>query len=173
MNPAVAPLAAILDLNTDLLLNCLDGLSEAEARHRLPGGGNSLAFLIAHLTDTRHFLATRLKRPLANPLTPMLADARGIDDIRAWPPVDELRAAWRAISDHLAAVLPSLTDEELGEPNVHRFPMGDSTRLGMLAFLTQHDSYHVGQAAFLRRQVGKPAMAYIRGMKAGTATGPG
>jgi len=32
MNPAVAPLAAILDPNTDLLLNCLDGLSEAEAR---------------------------------------------------------------------------------------------------------------------------------------------
>jgi uncharacterized damage-inducible protein DinB len=168
MNPTVAPLAAILDLNTDLLLNCLDGLSEAETRHRLPGGGNSLAFLSAHLTDTRHFLATRLKRPLPNPLTPLLADARSIDDIRGWPPIDELRAAWRAISDHLAAELPLLTDEELGEPNVHRFPMGDSTRLGLIAFLTQHDSYHVGQAAFLRRQIGKPAMAYTRGSKSET-----
>lgn len=78
MNPAVAPLAAILDLNTDLLLNCLDGLSEAETQHRLQGGGNSLAFLIAHLTDTRHFLATRLKRPLPNRLTSLLADARSI-----------------------------------------------------------------------------------------------
>jgi len=169
MNPAVAPLAAILDLNTDLLLNCLDGLSEAEVQHRLHGGGNSLAFLIAHLTDTRHFLATRLKRPLANPLTPLLADARGIDDIRAWPPIDELRAHWRAISDHLATVLPSLTDQELAEPNVHRFPISDSTRLGLVTFLVQHDSYHVGQAAFLRRQIGKPAMAYVRGLKAGAS----
>ena len=171
MNPALAPLAAILDLNTDLLLNCLDGLSEAEAQHRLQGGGNSLAFLIAHLTDTRHFMATRLKRPLANPLTPLLADARSIDDIRDWPPIDELRSAWRAISDHLAAVLPSLTHEELGEPNVHRFPMGDSTRLGLIAFLTQHDSYHVGQAAFLRRQIGKPAMVYTRGARSGARPG--
>jgi uncharacterized damage-inducible protein DinB len=163
MNPAVAPLAAILELNTDLLLNCLDGLSEEEVQHRLQGSGNSLAFLIAHLTDTRHFLAGRLKRPLPNPLAPLLADARGIDDIRGWPPIEELRSAWRAISAHLAATLPALTDEELNEPNVHRFPMADSTRLSLLAFLTQHDSYHVGQAGFLRRQMGKPAMAYTRG----------
>jgi uncharacterized damage-inducible protein DinB len=171
MNPAVAPLAAILDLNTDLLLNCLDGLSEAETLHRLQGGGNSLAFLIAHLTDTRHFLATRLKRPLPNPLTPLLADARSIDDIRGWPPIDELRAAWRAISDHLATALPSLTAEELSVPNVHRFPMPDSTRLSLIVFLAQHDSYHVGQAAFLRRQIGKPAMTYTRGPRLGTPAG--
>jgi uncharacterized damage-inducible protein DinB len=165
MNRSVAPLAAILDLNTDLLLNCLDGLTDEEVRHRLAGGGNSLAFLIAHLTDTRHFLASRLKHPLPNPLTPLLADARSIDDIRGWPPVDELRRAWRTISDHLSEVLPSLIEEELSEPNVHRFPMSDSTRLGMIAFLTQHDSYHVGQAAFLRRQIGKPAMTYSRTAK--------
>jgi uncharacterized damage-inducible protein DinB len=171
MNPAVAPLAAILDLNTDLLLNCLEGVSESEAQRRLQGGGNSPAFLIAHLTDTRHFMATRLKRPLANPLTSLLADARGIDDIRGWPPLDDLQAAWRAISDHLATVLPALTAEELSEPNVHRFPMGDSSRLGFIAFLTQHDSYHVGQAAFLRRQIGKSAMAYTRGSRPGSAAG--
>lgn len=140
MNPSVAPLAAILDLNTDLLLNCLDGLSDEEVRHRLAGGGNSLAFLIAHLTDSRHFLATRLKHPLPNPLAPLLADAGGIDDIHGWPPVDDLRRAWRAISSHLAGALPTLTVEELSEANV-------------------------GQAAFLRRQIGRPAMAYTRTAK--------
>ena len=171
MHPAVAPLAAILDLNTDLLLNCLEGLSEEEAQHRLHGGGNSLAFLIAHLADTRHFMASRLKHPLPNPLTPLLADARSIDDIRGWPPIEELRAAWRAISKHLGVVLPALTAEELSDPNVHRFPLSDSSRLGFIAFLTQHDSYHVGQAAFLRRQLGKQAMTYTRG--AGTAVSPG
>jgi len=33
----------------------------------------------------------------------------------------------------------------------------------MLTFLVQHDSYHVGQMAFLRRQLGKSAMTYRRG----------
>jgi hypothetical protein len=40
MDSQVAPLAAILDLNTDLLLNCLADLSDAEARQRLAEGGN-------------------------------------------------------------------------------------------------------------------------------------
>ena len=36
--------------------------------------------------------------------------------------------------------------------------------LALIAFLMQHDSYHIGQVAFLRRQLGKPAMVYTRGV---------
>ena len=32
MHPSIAPLAAIYDLNTDLHLNCLDGVNDEEAR---------------------------------------------------------------------------------------------------------------------------------------------
>jgi hypothetical protein len=103
MDPQAAPLHAILELNTDLLLNGLDGLSEEEALQRLEGGGNTIAFLATHLRRS----------------------------------------------------------------NVHRFPLGDSTELGLMAFLVQHDSYHIGQLGFLRRQLGKPAMAYTRGTRDG------
>jgi uncharacterized damage-inducible protein DinB len=163
MHPSVAPLAAIFDLNTDLLVNCLDGVSDEEARRRLAGGGNSIAFLAAHVTDTRHFLTARLGRPLPNPLSPYLADARTIDDIQAWPPLEQIRDAWLAVADHLAATLEGLGPDALARENVHRFPIADSTALGFIAFLAQHDSYHVGQTAFLRRQIGREAMAYTRG----------
>lgn len=162
MHPTIAPLASIYDLNTDLLVNCLDGLTDAEARHRLAGGGNSIAFLAAHLADTRHFIAARLGRPLANPLTRYLADARTIDEIETLPPLDQIRDAWLAVAAHLASVLEGLTPEMLAREQIHRFPLADTTAVGFLAFLAQHDSYHVGQAAFLRRQLGKPAMAYTR-----------
>lgn len=167
MEPQVAPLHAILELNTDLLLNCLDGLSDEEARQRLAGGGNSVAFLAAHLTDTRHFLAHRLGHPLANPLSRYLAEASSIDDIVEWPSLAEQREWWRAASRHLCEVVAARTAEELGRANAHRFPLGDSSELGMIAFLVQHDSYHVGQVAFLRRQLGKPGMTYARGARAG------
>jgi uncharacterized damage-inducible protein DinB len=163
MEPPLAPLAAILDLNTDLLLNTLDGLRDGDARTRLPGGGNSLAFLAAHLTDTRHFLADRLGHPLANPVAPYLADARTIDDITAWPSLEELRAAWCAVSAHLQSVLAGMRAADLNQANADRFPLADGTQLGMIAFLVQHDSYHLGQMAFLRRQLGKTAMSYRRG----------
>jgi uncharacterized damage-inducible protein DinB len=163
MEPQVAPLRAILELNTDLLLNCLDGLSDEEAVQRLEGGGNTLAFLAAHLTDTRHFLANRLGHPLANPLSRYLAEASSIEDIVEWPTLAEQREWWRVVSRHLCDVVGGRTAEELSRPNVHRFPMRDATELGLIAFLVQHDSYHVGQMGFLRRQLGKPAMTYARG----------
>ena len=162
MDPRVAPLAAVFDLNTDLLLNCLDGLSQPEARRRLDGGGNSVIFLAAHLADTRHFLLGRLGHPLANPLSRYLADAQSIEDIGEWPTLDEVRRAWLAASTQLAEVLDRLDAETIEKPGAHRFPVPDTTALGMLAFLAQHDSYHVGQAAFIRRQLGKPAMTYTR-----------
>ena len=162
MEPQVAPLAALYDLNTDLLLNCLDGLSDAEAQRRLEAGGNSITFLAGHLTDTRHFLVARLGHTLANPLAHYLADVRSIDDITEWPTLDEIRSAWLAVSTHLQTVLAELTADELAAPNVHRFPLGDSSRLGLVAYLVQHDSYHLGQIGFIRRQLGKPPMSYVR-----------
>lgn len=162
MEPLVVPLHAILELNTDLLLNCLDGLTDEEAQRRLSGGGNSVAFLAAHLTDTRHFLARRLGHPLANPLSRYLAEASSIDQVVEWPTLEEQGEWWGMVSRHLCDVIAARTAEQLRRPDVHRFPVGDTTELGMIAFLVQHDSYHLGQVAFLRRQLGRPAMAYTR-----------
>jgi uncharacterized damage-inducible protein DinB len=64
-----------------------------------------------------------------------------------------------------------LDAETIERPGAHRFPVPDPTPLGMLAFLAQHDSYHVGQVAFLRRQLGKPAMSYARGARSGSPAG--
>ncbi len=171
MEDRVAPLAAIFELNTDLLLNCLEGVSDAEAQQCLAGGGNSIAFLAAHLTDTRHFLVKRLGNPLPNPLTRYLADAQGIADIREWPALSEIRAGWLAVSAHLQATLGKLTAGDLSQSDIHRFPVSDTTKVGMITFLAQHDSYHVGQMGFLRRQLGKPAMTYGRGAQSATAAG--
>ena len=165
MDARLTALVTILDLNTDLLVNTLDGLTDSEAQHRLTGGGNSIAFLATHLTDSRHFLASRLGNSLPNPLARYLADAKSIEEIRSWATLEEVRAAWVAVSAHLLGVLESLGPEELDRPQAHRFPCSDTTALGMIAFLTQHDSYHIGQAAFIRRQLGKPAMTYTRGSR--------
>ena len=162
MEPAVQPLSAIFDLNTDLLRNCCEGLSDADANRRLADGGNSVAFLAAHLTDARHVLAARLGAPLANPLSPILDIASGIDDIAALPPLAEILEAWEAIAVHLSGVLDRLTADELARDLPHRFPIAGQTPLGVIAFLVQHDSYHVGQLAFLRRQLGRGGMSYAR-----------
>src|SRR3954463_15691268 len=108
MDPRVAPLAGIFDLNTDLLLNCLDGLSQDEAQRRLDGGGNSIIFLAAHLADTRNLLLGVLGHPPTNPLSRCLADAQSIEDICEYPTLEEVRRAWLAVSVPLAEALCDL-----------------------------------------------------------------
>jgi uncharacterized damage-inducible protein DinB len=73
------------------------------------------------------------------------------------------------VSTHLQAVLGRLSAAELVEPTAQRFLAEDTTRLGMVAFLVQHDSYHLGQIGFIRRQLGKPPMSYARRPRAAAA----
>ena len=167
MDERVEPLAAIFDLNTDLLTNCVLNLSDSQANERLPGGGNSIAFLVAHLADARHFLAEMLDAPLPNPIGAVLADVQTIEDVKAMPPLTELLDAWRRISTHLSLALRRATATQLDAASKHDFPIAGNTVRDAVAFLAQHDSYHLGQISFVRRQLGLPAMVYDRPSRGG------
>ena len=65
-----------------------------------------------------------------------------------------------AVSSAIDARLEEITAEELSAPSERGFPGVERTRLGVLTFLVQHDSYHVGQLALLRKPAGLPAMSY-------------
>jgi len=166
MEPQLAPLASILKLNTRLVENCLAGLSDSQALTRPPAGGNHAAFLLAHLTDSRYLLLALLGGPGgSNPLSSFLDRARSVDDVSELPPLDDLLRFWRDVSAALLSQCAAATGEQLAAPSAQRFPVDDATVLGAVAFLTQHDSYHLGQLAALRRALGFQAMRY--GARAG------
>lgn len=168
MDPRVFPVAEIFRLNTWLFHNCLEGLTEAQGRARPDAGTNSAAFVAAHVCESRVAIAGWLGATVENPWAAALKDAKGIDDVAELPALADVRATWDAASAAIAARLEAATAEQLDAPGPHRFPVGGATLLGALAFLAQHDSYHVGQLALLRRQQGLPAMSYRR-QEAGTA----
>ena len=162
MDPRVQPLVAILRLNTRLVLNCLDGLTDETARARHGEGVNSALFIAAHVADSRFFILRTLGATLENPLSPYLDQAKTIDDVAEWPSLDVVREAWSAVSDAIETVLDTADPQDLDAPIDTSFPGVDRTRLGALTFLVQHDSYHLGQLALLRKPAGLPAMSYRR-----------
>ena len=125
MDPRVVPLAMILQLNTRLFRNCLDGLTEEQASLRPSDTTNSAVFVAAHLADSRFFLLCALGAERPTPLARYLDGRRSIDEVDQNPPLDVIATAW-----------------------------------GVLTFLVQHDGYHVGQLALLRKYAGLPAMKY-------------
>lgn len=155
----VAPLSEILNLNTSLFFNSLKHVDDSLAQTRLGGVGNNMAFIALHLLDARCYMARYVGLDYTHPFEG-LEEVNSIADMREYPPVQGMLDSWRAVSAQLMEGLPEVTEEYLGQKSSVEFPVDDSTVLGGLAFLLQHESFHIGQLAFLRRQLGLDPMAY-------------
>lgn len=152
--------AGVVRLNTRLFINCLDGVSEAHAVRRPNERTNNLAFIGCHLVDSRHFLATQLGLEALNPFAERLAAIERIEQMPGFPTLTEIRSAWASIAPVLEECVAGLTATELRVPARASFPVDDPSTAGMIAFLIQHESYHIGQMALVRKFLGYPAMKY-------------
>jgi len=74
--------------------------------------------------------------------------------------MSRIRNAWDQVSRDLEACMNDLDLDDITAPSHHRFPVDDSSMGGAIAFLVQHESYHIGQMALLRKFLGYPAMTY-------------
>ena len=160
MNAMVAPLHAVLELNTRLLPNCVRDVDEAEALRRLEGPTNNMAFLAAHVLDARVYLATYLGLEMESPLPREMQEARSLDEVSELPSLEGTLASWEEVWEALDGRLRAVREEDLLAWSPRSFPVEDPTVRGGVAFLVQHESYHIGQLALLRRAFGYEAMEY-------------
>ena len=162
MDPRVAPLAETLRLNSRLFRNCLASLSDELARQRPAGKGpvNCAAFVAAHLVDSRYYLLSLLGDATPSPLTGATGGFNDIANVTSYPTLTEIQAAWTSAGEALARQLDAATAAQLDTAVDPGFPIETQTLLGVLVFLVQHESYHLGQLGLLRKHAGLPAMAY-------------
>ena len=133
----------------------LHGLEAADASRRPPGSAHSIWELVLHMTAWTNEVRSRLDG--TPPREPPEGD---------WPaPAGEGELAWadalaRLERAHLALIarIEQVPDDELhrvvGEERDPALGTG-VTVAGMLVGIAQHDAYHTGQVALLRRALGK------------------
>ena len=160
MDSRIAPLAEMLKMNTRLYRNCLAGLTDEKARVRPTGATNSAAFVAAHLVDSRYYLLSSLGSKETSPLKGAKGGFNKIDDVESYPPLAEIQKAWTAAGKALAERFDAMQAADLDAPLDPGFPIDNQTLLGLLTFLTQHESYHLGQLGLLRKYVGLAGMSY-------------
>ena len=159
MQPELRALVEILNLNTRLFHNCLEGLDDGTATRRPNHDTNNIAFIAVHLADARYALARYLGHETQSPF-PELAAVRSINEMAIFSKLKDIEAGWSAISPVLSDLLATVSEDQLGLPSSMRFPVEDSTTLGGIAFLLQHESFHLGQLALLRKYFGCGPMKY-------------
>ncbi|MBK8006832.1 MAG: DinB family protein [Gemmatimonadetes bacterium] len=123
MDPRVASLAAITRLNGRLFHHCLDGLSDEAAQERPGPQVNNIAFVAAHLVDSRHYMLALLGDARANPLPAPEGGFNDISKVTRYPTLAEVRAAWDAAGQALEARFGAATAAQLAAPQGEGWPI--------------------------------------------------
>jgi hypothetical protein len=132
------------------VLELLDGVTFDQARARPIPGGHTIWELVLHLGGAYRLVLRRLR-----------GDATQLSPEEDWPPVPEATAEnWRAAIHGLRALNEQVRRAVIGfdagrldQPLVAAVPYSAYTQL---IGLTQHDLYHAGQIALLKRAIAGP-----------------
>jgi uncharacterized damage-inducible protein DinB len=129
------------------VLELLEGVTAAQAARRPIPGAHTIGELVRHMTTWKTVVSRRLEGE-------SFLDVRPEVD---WPPIptgDEGDGGWKAAlaglrqaHDDLVKRVAELRDEALDQPPAP----GTSSRYVLLHGVIQHDLYHGGQIALLRK----------------------
>lgn len=159
MLDAIRPIALQLEVTGGQLEKALEDIGEAAWEMRLgEEPTNHAAFIALHMLDARCFLIRALGADVRHGFEALTDQARRLEDVAEYPSPAEILGAWKRVSGELVPTLAAVTAEELAGPSPHRFPVDDETMLGLLAFLAQHEAYHMGQLGIIRRAHGRSGL---------------
>jgi uncharacterized damage-inducible protein DinB len=160
MQESLKPLALQFELNTRLFLRAIGDIPPDLWEKRPEGRANHAAFLALHLLDARCFILRLLGNPMTHGFEEVGKDATHLEDISDYPPPQGIADSWKRVSEDLMASVEAVGPEQLSGPAPHEFPVTDGSVFGAIAFLAQHEAYHIGQLAMVRRAVGLSPSTY-------------
>ncbi len=153
----VAPIAMIFSVNEGLLFGSLDGLSNAELWRPLTDRNNAILWIAGHVVEARASILQLLGEPFDTGWGGLFDRGATVGEAERYPSGDVIRRVMGDVGPRLLARLASLDDEYLARPATMQLP-GAQTLADQLAFFALHDSYHIGQMAYVRKALGYPGL---------------
>lgn len=155
MNDLIRPVADTFAFNTGMVSLGLSDLPTHDAiRRSQEGRGNSVAFLVGHISSSRYGLLKMIGAAHANPFAEQFGAGVGCQSGAAYPSVSELAERWSQLADKLQTALGKLSADSLLADATTSYPTPDKTVRGALAFICWHECYHLGQIGMIRTGMG-------------------
>lgn len=158
MDAAVAAAAQYFTLNDMLFERAIAGLSEEELRRFPVGDANPMWWIAGHVAAARAMLAGMLDGQSAVAYARLFDQKSQPSLDAAYPPIAEIHQALKDAGTRLRKRFEAMTEADLLAPAPRRFPNGDPTLRGAIVFLAYHESYHLGQMAYVRKCLGYPGI---------------
>jgi uncharacterized damage-inducible protein DinB len=117
-----------------------------------------MLWIFGHMAGTR----VNILKLLGDDFDPGWGDvfARGaaLQDSAGYPVREKINEGSREINARLYARLAALTEADVSKPASRSFTNAVQTLGDQIAFLAMHDTYHVGQLAYVRKALGLPGV---------------
>ena len=153
MNTDFLNIAGIFRINTDLFKKTIQGIPSARLLARPADDSNHLLWIAGHVVVHRARVLKLLGQEWSAPWEQLFVRGAKLTDDGQYPRIDELLPIWDQVSGHLAISLADASPEALAAP-VSKGMTLDGKISGQISFLALHESYHVGQMAYLRKWLG-------------------
>jgi uncharacterized damage-inducible protein DinB len=156
---AIVPIVFIFQANDGLIRQTLSDLP-AEAFWKQPAGhGNSIMWIVGHITQTRAGMLSLLGERASTGWGELFRRGAQRRDSSAYPEPQAIKAVGVDLSKRLHAKLATMTEDELVAPVTTVKLPNVNTVVEALAFFAFHEAYHVGQLGYVKKALGYTPIA--------------
>jgi uncharacterized damage-inducible protein DinB len=152
--PELVTTAHIYKRNEAMLAKAIDGLSGDQWICRPQETSNCALWIFGHIVWARAMSLKFLGDLWTAPWFKHFERGSKPEDVSQYPSCDEVLAAWKELAGRLPLAFDAASAEAMAAPVSQPSPSFDGTVAGMVSFLAMHESYHVGQAVYVRRLLG-------------------
>jgi len=155
----IEPLALIFKLNNTLVGRSLEGLTDEDIWRQPSGSGNPIGWIVGHLTEARSGMLSEMGVTFDIGWTRVFQRGSALEDRTGYPARDVIEAAWKATHAAMRDAFATVSADRLASPVTRRPVPGVEKLVDLIAFCGFHESYHVGQIGFIRKQLGHSSIA--------------
>jgi uncharacterized damage-inducible protein DinB len=156
---ALAPIELIFKTNAVVMRMSLEGVSAQELWQQPTPHNNPMLWVFGHIVATRATMLGLLGESVDTGWGDLFTRGATLHESSRYPSRDDIERVHRSVVDRLKARFRSLTATDLAGPATGKQFPGAKTVADQLAFLAFHESYHVGQLAYIRKSIGHSAVA--------------
>ncbi|MGA2890874.1 MAG: DinB family protein [Terracidiphilus sp.] len=153
---SIAIAAVSFNQNSDFLKKGVEGLTADEWVRRPSSSVNHLLWIVGHVCWARSAVLKRLGEDWSKPWMPLFSRGAKLDESAKYPTPEEAMLTWDESGAHLNHAMESVSPEILAVAATQGPPSADGKVSGVVNFLAYHETYHIGQAAYLRCWLGHP-----------------
>jgi uncharacterized damage-inducible protein DinB len=151
---AIAAAGENYRFNSRFLKQTVSDLSPVEWLKRPGDNMNHIAWIVGHMALGRsrilHFMGAEWPQPALE----IFGRGKKLLQDSAYPSPQSLLSTWSEAGHTMAAAFENVPEELLAKPAPEGPPSLDGTIGGIVKFMAIHETYHLGQASYLRCWLG-------------------